>query len=262
MAPTTAPAPASNDEPMVKSYLRLRKLLGILGILLPVILFVGSCIAGETLRGSISAFYYSPLRDWFTGILSAMGLFLICYPGYKEPGDLISESWITTIGGIAVIAVGLIPTTIQAIGEHPPCNGCLSSTLRVFNLYDCCHHSPFGKVHLACAALFFFIMGYMAACRFVLIRNEEGKVVKGHRQSEKNFYRACGYIVWASLLAMFIYILVSDENSEAAKSSQFIFWLETIGLWAFGIAWLVKGKIHEEVYVSRVVQKVKELVKK
>lgn len=243
-----------NDDPMIKSYLKLRRLLGWLGILLPFFLIAGSLFQHVSIQNSISAFYYTAMRDLFVGTLAAMGLFLICYPGYKEPDDKLSESLITTIGGIAVLLVGAFPTgTYEQIQQAcTVCPSCIPSVLNIFGWYMCCHNAIVSGAHLACAALFFFIMGYMSAIRFVKIRKPDGTYPKQnelYREEEKLIYKICGYTVWVCLAVMFLYfilVLIVGESKDPFKSFPMLFVFESIGLIAFGIAWLRKGKEKEK----------------
>ena len=54
------------NSSLVISYMTLRKMVGYLGILLPVLVVIGGELipAGE-IRDSVSAYYYSSMRDLF-----------------------------------------------------------------------------------------------------------------------------------------------------------------------------------------------------
>ena len=64
--------------PYVKSYVFMRFAIGVLGLALPVILVFLEPILfdGQPFpRGSLSAYYYSGMREIFTGMLCAIGVF-------------------------------------------------------------------------------------------------------------------------------------------------------------------------------------------
>src|SRR3954454_21287804 len=66
----------------VRSFLAMRLGIGVLGVLLPVLLVFldkGLFDGSPFPRGSLSAYYYSGMRDEFVGIMSATGVFLVTY---------------------------------------------------------------------------------------------------------------------------------------------------------------------------------------
>ena len=93
-----------NDN-LIISYKALRRLIGILGILLPVINILGGCLIGEEpIQQSISMYYYTNMRDFLVGLLFVVSLFLITYKGYNLI-DLI----VSSIIGIAGLGVAIFP---------------------------------------------------------------------------------------------------------------------------------------------------------
>src|SRR5213593_3363921 len=90
-----------------------RRLIGILGLLLPLLLFIFAGLRrtvglrGWTPLNSISAYYYTGAVSVFVGVLFALALFLLTYPGYRE---VAADRAVGRLGGLAAIAVGLFPT--------------------------------------------------------------------------------------------------------------------------------------------------------
>ncbi len=102
---------------MVMSYLTLRRTVGVLGVLLPVILPLGVLVLGSSaaFQDSISAYHGTVMRGVFVGVLSAIGVFLFSYVGYppsddKKPYDL-SDNWAGNLAGASAIGVALFPAT-------------------------------------------------------------------------------------------------------------------------------------------------------
>ena len=94
---------------IVENFYRLRRILGYLGFLLPAVLILGDLPLGGV-TPSISDFYHTLLRDIYVGILTAIGIFLLCYTGFRPKGsDRISDDVITTIAGIAALVVAFVP---------------------------------------------------------------------------------------------------------------------------------------------------------
>jgi ABC-type arginine transport system permease subunit len=64
------------------SNLWTRAIIGILGILLPLIFIFGEAFflrGGVHVRGSLSAYYHTPMRDIFVAGLCVIGFFLATY---------------------------------------------------------------------------------------------------------------------------------------------------------------------------------------
>ncbi len=99
------------SDPLVRSYLFLRKGIGIIGVALPFVLIIGAIILDHHLElsYSLSAYYYSVMGSVFVGSLWAIGIFLICYQ-YDHLDNIVSN-----IAGICVIGVSLFPTTRDGV---------------------------------------------------------------------------------------------------------------------------------------------------
>lgn len=86
------------------SYLTLRKLIGILGILLSPVLIIGNLIFGWGVEQSISAYYFTVMRDIMVGTLVVTGAFLLTYKGYD-----LKDTIISSISGVSIMLVALVP---------------------------------------------------------------------------------------------------------------------------------------------------------
>lgn len=84
---------------LVTDYLRLRRAIGALGLLLPPALLL---IAGP--RESLSAYYHSPARDVFVAALATIAALLLAYRGHDR-GDRICSA----VAGVALLGVALAP---------------------------------------------------------------------------------------------------------------------------------------------------------
>ncbi len=210
------------------SYLALRQWLGILGLALPILLWIFN---GYELKSSISHFYYSSASIIFTGFMITFGIFLIFYPGRDDKTDRISDKWVTSIGGVGAILTALIPTAYYSSCKEPFeytieftqfCNINELTTQYIHN------NSTLGTIHLCCAATFLILMGYMSFSRFT-----KGKT----KPKMKIFYKFCAILIWIPLIILGIKFAFSIEMSE-----YIVFICECISLGFFGIAWLVKGQ--------------------
>lgn len=85
-------------NPLVVSHLTLRRMIGIAGFILPIVLW-----ANEQ-RDSISNYYYGSMRDYFVGSMVAIGAFLAAYNGYDWRDAVAGR-----IAGAAALLVALCP---------------------------------------------------------------------------------------------------------------------------------------------------------
>jgi len=138
---TNQPEPATNGG-LAMSYLGLRKGIGFLGLALPIVLMVGKIwLDGGGIENSISAYYYTGMRNYFVGTMCAIGVFFTSYR-YRREDNYLSDA-------VAAFAVGvaLFPTT-PAIASPTT-----SQTI-------------VGYVHLTSASLFFLCLAYFSLFLF------------------------------------------------------------------------------------------------
>lgn len=207
----------NND--IIISYKALRRLIGILGILLPLICIVGGRLfTKDPVQQSVSLYYYSNMRDFLVGILFAVSLFLITYKGTRVI-DLI----ITTITGIAGLCVAIFPCYNEAY-----------ETIRVgiFQLYP----ATSNIVHITFASLFFILLGINSL--FLFTRKSDP--VTPQKLTRNKIYIICGIIILVCFVGLVICMLTLTQQQKF--ESKIILILETIALLSFGISWLVKGE--------------------
>jgi hypothetical protein len=107
-----APAPPANQDSII-SYLLLRKSLGWIAIAMPFALGFGAWFfEGIPWADSISAYYYTSMRDVFVGTMFAVGVFLFCYRGRNRQDNIV-----TNLAGIAAAAIGLAARDIDPVAR-------------------------------------------------------------------------------------------------------------------------------------------------
>lgn len=210
----------------VFTYRRIRRAIGYLGVLLPVML-VGLSLFGffqTEIQPSISDYYYTNLREIFTGTLCAVGLFLIRYKG-KENKDNASiwknDELLTNIAGIMAIGVAFIPV-------NPVLEPQKIYTLIPYNW------SWLGYIHYGFAAGLFGIFSLLALNVFTLGQRQSENIPVS-KLNENYIYQFCGIGI---LVCMFL-VPVSQFFEVFAYSTLV---LEAIILFLFGAAWLIKGR--------------------
>ena len=189
----------------VFDYRALRLLMGVIAFALP---FIVTLVSTTTLM-SISASYYTEARDIFVGLLFVVSAFLLAYNGHTATEALASKT-----ACFAAMVAALYPTS---------CDGCDADIIF--------------KIHYFAAAVLFAILAYF--CLGPFRENTKGQAGKKGRRAK--IYFICGWIILLCMLTIGISKLALTE--EARNSMYITYWGESIALWAFGIAWIVAGKI-------------------
>lgn len=206
--------PPSPQAQINLSYMNLRWFIGVLGIAMPLLL---PLLNDFKVENSISHYYYTDSTIVFTGILITFGLFLFCYQGYQgKENEFLTDNLITNLAGISILVVALVPTACGYCPDMP--NG------HDDGLKD--------KIHLISAGIFVFLMGYISLFHFTKSKDNSTLKVLG-----RACYKVMGIMVWLSLLVI---ILMQYDIIPSFKN--FTFWLESLALSCFGIAWLIKGE--------------------
>jgi hypothetical protein len=210
----------SNERPIIVSFLTIRKVIGILGLVLPFAVAIGALMYGNVtgILGSISDYYYSNMRDVFIGILCGMSLFLLSYFGYDWQDKIASK-----ICGIAALGVAFFPTKLKA-GTLKPC----------LSLID--NPDLSNIIHFTSAGLLFLAFSYFS---LVLFQKTNKTQLSRQKIARNKIFRFCGINIICCMVLIGIYNLFL--TGTPVKSINPVFWLEVIMLWSFGISWLVKG---------------------
>jgi hypothetical protein len=220
------------SQPIQQSDYRIRKLIGTLGLALPVLL----PLSEGMLLSSMSHYYYQPLSSLiFIIILASFGLFLLSYKGYKidSKTEKISDDLLTNIGGVSALILVFVPTyclesnspvieQICASGEYP-----LLGHIDLFK----------NTVHLIFAGIFIFTMGWISKYKFT----------RGEHTRNNKIYKYCGNIVWIAIALLLVLVSISFFEEDFQITPYDVFLLETLAVVPFGISWFVKGEAMEDI---------------
>jgi putative copper export protein len=209
-----APEPHGEDDTLVRSYLAVRKSIGIVGMALPFVLVLGGLAAGIRLQGSLSAYYHTGVGDIFVGSLCAIAVFLWSYRGYDDRDDRAGN-----IACVAALGVALAPT-MPAAAADPTALQTTAAT-----------------IHVVSAAIFFASLAYFSLRLFPL----STKLVPTERKLARNrVYRVCGWTILGSMAA--IGVVSVEPARSAAAGLRPVLWLEALAVLAFGVSWFTKGE--------------------
>lgn len=210
---------ADQDRELVVSYLTLRQMIGWIGLLMPFGVRLGAFFfEGIRTTDSISAYYYTGMRDVFVSTLVLVGILLTCY---RTPA--FSDNLLAIIAGLAAIGIGLFPMdptyAPEILRQYPDM------------LTKCYRNMGILGFHFIFVTVFFSLSFYLVYFRFAAFTPPVPTTQKVQRNK---IYKLCG----AVMLVAFVIIGVLAAINRGGS----IFWPETFAVVAFAAAWLVKGQ--------------------
>lgn len=259
----TLPFETRIDESYVQSkaasrlYANIQILLGILGLLFPIIFVLFSFLKQENILPSISDYYFTNLNIWFEGVIFTIGIYLITY-STRGKGEIVfksfRESHLYFLAGIFAFGIIFFPTGILHEQYVISADNYENLSFEIFNAFYKPHLelSNYKSVlHYVSAASFFAILSYLVSFRFGAEGYSEFNPndwrkeieVKKPRFLDKNYkiiFKVLGSVMFLSIIAIaFMKFIIRTEIDF-----QYTFWLELVALICFGLAWLLRSR-HE-----------------
>lgn len=198
---------------------RYRTAIGILGVTLPFTLLLWPGIQG--VQTSISAYYYTPARDWFVGNLWVIGVFLFFYQ-YKPRSQVLpklnlpivrsgfADALLGKVAGLAAVVAALVPTAPPGLSTQPPIIG-LRHGFAAFVLF-------------------------LSLSLFPLVLFSQSK-------KRVSVYKTCGWVMLGLLAFLVAYAVLFPESLRVSLAPwKPVFVAELLLICAFGISWFVKGR--------------------
>jgi hypothetical protein len=198
----------SDPQDQIISYKTLRIVMGLSGIFLPLLVFLGKAIAERefNLEFSISDYYDNKTGgDILVGVLFALSFFLFAYKG-PEPID----SKIANVGSIMAMEVALFPTTAKGW----------------------VHYAHF--VFAICLFIVFIIFSL-----YLFRKTKRNEVSTREKIKRNKLYFVCGIIMIVCIVSLAICMWLFED---ACEKYRLVFWGEAIALVSFGISWLTKAE--------------------
>ena len=232
---------------------RLASLVGVVALALPVLLWASS----TCFRASLSSYYFASLSgDLFVAGLAVISTCLLAFAG-----DTRTEFWLTTAAAAAAMAVALIPTANPGCALGPGYSGRFSAKLAEADgvvmiearpsVTD--YFVPFERMAILHDLAAVTLLGFLAyLCLFVFTRRIEGLHLRPDgratraKQRRDLVYRWSGGVI---VLCIALMVLGGWLRHRAAPDASrwdawhLTFWVETVALWAFGLAWIIKGRL-------------------
>lgn len=218
------------EQHVFDSYLFLRRCMGWLALIFPVVLVVSGLLIGvqNGIQTSMSAYYWAQASDGkstgdlFVGFLWAIGIFLILYTGWDA-----KENRTLDLAGLFAIGVAMFPTT--------PESGSIPESGALFPDWILQSWDIFGMdvtIHGFCAVSLFGCMAYVClACASNTL--DKIKPVEDRCTWERRYFWLGLAMIGVPLFATVLIAVFKIENYLTLV-------LEVLGVWIFSVYWRVK----------------------
>ena len=207
----------------------LRKLVGVLGMLLPLLLYLFLYFAsghGRPLE-SVSHYYFTRSSVIFSVILSLLAIFLLLYKG-KDPVDFV----VSAAAGIFALCVLIFPTTNLA-------ESCCDENAAYAITFLKVNGDVRSTFHFISAGIFLACLAYMSI--FLFTKSDKTVSERTREKKARNrIYRVCGVLMILAILVVVAPASIIDPVFY--KTNHLTFWMETLAVESFGFSWLVKGE--------------------
>ena len=200
----------------------LRKLVGVLGVLLPPLLYVSVRLLTDYTAPleSISHYYYTRYGSILVIVVSLLAIFLLIYKGRK-----LADFILSSVAGFGALALLLLPTSnISGPGKHVAVTHLLDNELRI-------------NIHFASAGLFLLSLAIMS----IFLFPRADKKVTEMKKVRNKFYIGLGMLMVSAMLVIVPGIYIIPE--QYYNDHHLTFWMETLAVEFFGISWLIKGGV-------------------
>jgi hypothetical protein len=225
------PDPATDPDGAryTRAYLWMRLGVGALGVVLPLALIVLDKVVFNGypfVRGSMSAYYYSGMREFFVGAIFGSGAFLLAY----KVSEVSLDNTASIAAGICAWFIAIFPTGRPALAEHskPP-------RLPLNPLQDLIGERWTIWIHYTASAGFIICLAVVG----VLFGVREGKLPSVPGKLPPAFWRGfhftCAFVMGLGAL----WILITSLTHGGPRWSTLLG--EWVCTWAWALSWLFKG---------------------
>ncbi len=206
------------------TYICLRAGMAAIAFLFPLFLWWGGYAFQQELMSSMSAYYYSPMRNLFVGALCAIGAFLFLYRGFSQ-----QENWALNGAGLLALGIAWFPTkrpqsVVELCGPD--------------SLLAVCQINPLPWWHVTCVLGFFACLVYVSRWRSVdtlgELRADTNAVFYHRREFYETWYKRLSNAMIVFPISAILILLLTERWQYVA------FGVELAAIWVFSAYWLLK----------------------
>jgi hypothetical protein len=202
---------AAEQRALAAAYTYLQRAVGVIAFLLPIVLVGGNWLFFDTdVKGSISAYYYTPMGGVFVGSLCALAVFFLSY-NYRPLPNFKWDNVLSTVASLAALGVAFFPTANEA---EEAAGG----------------EEIIAVLHLVFAGVLFIQLAIFSL--FLFRRSDDP--TNPWKQRRNRVYMICGVIIAVAIVGVPVSNLFSWH---------LLLLLESIAVFVFSFSWLVKGGV-------------------
>jgi len=203
-------------DALAGAYSYLQKAVGLIAVTLPFVIAIGHVLTGgHGIQGSISAYYYTHMGNYFVGSLFALGVFFLSYNHRPLPKYEL-DNVLSNVAGAMAIGVALFPTSSDGVKAHGS-------------------DAVIAVVHLVFAGTLFVLLAVFSL--FLFTKSDNAQRMTPAKRNRNRVYKTCGIVIVVALA-----LIVVAEIAKPSRSWHALFWFESVAVVAFGVSWLVKGE--------------------
>jgi hypothetical protein len=206
----------AGHDALADAYRYLQKAVGLIAVTLPFVVAIGHVLTGgHGIQGSISAYYYTHMGNYFVGSLFALGVFFLSYNHRPLPKYQL-DNVLSNVASAMAIGVALFPTSSDGVKAHGG-------------------DAVVAVVHLVFAGILFALLAVFSLVLFT--KTDDAQSMTPAKRKRNRVYITCG-----SVIVLALALVVVAEIAKPPRSWHTLFWLESVAVVAFGVSWLVKGE--------------------
>jgi MFS family permease len=240
------PDPRDRDGALyARSYLLTRMIIGIIGIVLPILFIIGEAFflrEGVHVRGSISAYYHTSMRDAFVAGLCITGFFL----GTYMAGHANKDFWWSLVASMAVIGVVFFPTQRSHLLDNAPRCGTTPMPDGCSPVQQWLGENLVAGMHFTFAAIFILSLariGFLFAKREKELEKDSTDPslrigILSSKTSRVRILYACAWVILGAVALAIVGAVWKFTIWELTP----LYMAEVASVWAFGIAWFLKSR--------------------
>lgn len=220
---------SKKEKVWLTSSYTLRRLVGIFGMALPIILWLSLYIFTGHYKplNSICHYYFTRVVSIYIMTVSMIIIYLILYQGKES-----REFYLSTIAGLSAIVYLLFPTSnISNVYNDPD---------KIYSVTILPYSPARENVHNIAALIFLVSLAGMSYFLFTKSKTPE-QDLNPRKKLRNRIYKTCGVIIFVSIC-----IIVLGERgcipSTFYKENHMTFWMEFAAIESFGFSWLIKGR--------------------
>ena len=204
-----------------------RRFLGILGLVLPVVIVLSGLLVFGSVRDSLSDYLNVKSREVFIVMLLIVAWCLIKYNGYDFIDNLIGK-----LAGLCALGVLFFPSNAggwQSVVHFVSATGLfLVFAFMCLFLFTKTKDAPPNN-----------LWHTITSFRFGIIKSDEPDMRL--KKKRNKVYVACGVALLVNMLITVLYNLFWQDTGISVIKPVLV--LEWLMIWAFALAWMVKGQI-------------------